>query len=83
MGGFFKSPKPERVTQPATTAAASAAAVEPAASAESDADVAARRERVQALVQQRRGRASTIATSSRGLLVPAGDGPARKSLLGE
>jgi hypothetical protein len=83
MGGLFKSPKAKPAAQPVTTLAAPAPAVEPAASTESDAEAAARRQRVQAMVQQRRGRASTIATSPRGLLISTGEGPVRKSLLGE
>lgn len=83
MGGLFKSPKPKPVAQPVATVAAPAAVVAPVVPAESDAETAARRQRVQAMVQQRRGRASTIATSPRGLLISSGGVPVRKSLLGE
>jgi hypothetical protein len=59
------------------------ATAEPSVASTSDPEEAARRQRVQAMVQQRRGRASTITTSPRGLLISTGNLPVRKSLLGE
>ncbi|MFO1129305.1 MAG: hypothetical protein U1E66_12835 [Rhodospirillales bacterium] len=82
MGGLFKSPKTS-AAQPIATVVASTPSTQSTSSTETDTEEVARRERVQALVQQRRNRASTIATSPRGLLIATSDLPVRKSLLGD
>ncbi len=83
MGGLINpssSPKSQptvATVAPAATTATTAAAV--AASTEQQES----QRRKEALERQRTGRASTIVTSSRGLLVPIDWTPQRKSLLGE
>jgi len=70
MGGMFKASQ-----APATNAAPTPAVVDTAAED--------RKRRLEALERQRAGRAGTITTSSRGLLMQADWVPERKSLLGE
>jgi hypothetical protein len=73
MGGFLKVPSPSKP---------SSAPVVPA-SAAVDPEQTERQRRLDALARQRAGRAGTIATSSRGVLIPTDWLPQRKSLLGE
>ncbi|MFO1152110.1 MAG: hypothetical protein U1E42_00390 [Rhodospirillales bacterium] len=83
MGGMFKSPKVAAATAVTPMVTTSTIAVQSTSCTDADAEETTRRQRVQAMVEQRRGRASTITTSQRGLLISASDLPARKSLLGE
>ncbi len=80
MGSLFRPPSP--AAAPVAVAAAPppvAPAVQPAV----DAEDAERRKRLEAIARRQRGLASTITTSSRGLLVLNETLPQRKSLLGE
>jgi hypothetical protein len=82
MGGMFKA-----ITPP--TPKATQSVVQPQAQAPSQVQATAttveveKERRKEALARQHSGRAGTIATSPRGLLLPAEWLPARKSLLGE
>jgi len=75
MGGLFKVPSAPSVSN-------ATAAVTPTATTV-DTATAERERRLEALNRQRLGRAGTITTSDRGLLVPASWEPQRKTLLGE
>ena len=68
MGSVFKTPKPAKL--PAVTPAV-------------DSDEKERQLRLETLARIRRGRAGTIATSPRGLLVVSDWSANRKSLLGQ
>lgn len=68
MGGVFKSPKPAKLPSPAPVV---------------DTAEEERKLRLETLARMRRGRAGTIATSPRGLLVTSDWTAARKSLLGQ
>jgi hypothetical protein len=68
MGNVFKAPKPAKLPAPAP-------AVDP--------DEKERQLRLETLARIRRGRAGTIATSPRGLLVVSDFSANRKSLLGQ
>jgi hypothetical protein len=70
MGGLINPPSPRSKPAPTT-------------SPQENTEQADRQRRVDALTRQRAGRAGTIATSPRGLLIPSDWTPARKSLLGE
>lgn len=70
MGGLINSPSPPS-SKPAPTPPAE------------DTEQADRQRRVDALARQRAGRAGTIVTSPRGLLMTSDWVPTRKSLLGE
>jgi hypothetical protein len=70
MGGLINPPSPPS-SKPAPTPRPQ------------DAEQADRQRRLDALARQRAGRAGTIATSPRGLLIPSDWAPTRKSLLGE
>lgn len=70
MGGFISAPSPRR-QEPAPK------------SVQVDEGELEHRRRLEALARQRRGRAGTIATSPRGLLVLSDWAAQRKSLLGE
>lgn len=68
MGGLFSAPSPPPpLPMPKVT----------------DPEEEARRKRLEEMERRRRGRAGTIATSSRGLLSQKSETPQRKSLLGE
>jgi len=75
MGGFMKIATPSTPSPAPVVAAPAAATV--------NTEQADRQRRLDALSRQRAGRAGTIATSSRGLLIPTDWMPQRKSLLGE
>ena len=77
MGGLMSTLKPQ------APKAASPAAVSSPADDQAAAEKANRQRRLDAMARQRSGRAGTIATSDRGLLVPVEWTPQRKSLLGE
>lgn len=68
MGSVFKAPKPAKLPAPAPTV---------------DPDEKERQLRLETLARIRRGRAGTIATSPRGLLVVSDLNANRKSLLGQ
>lgn len=68
MGSVFKAPKPAKLPAPAP-------AVDP--------EEKERQLRLETLARIRRGRAGTIATSPRGLLVVSDWNANRKSLLGQ
>ncbi len=74
MGGFLKIPTPSTQSTPSVATTSSSTV---------DAEKAARQRRVEALERQQAGRAGTITTTSRGLLLPSDWIPQRKSLLGE
>lgn len=74
MGGFLELPKPPRASSPAVVAAPVA---------RPNLVKLERDQRLEALERQRRGRAGTITTTSRGLLTPAEWAPEQKTLLGE
>ena len=78
MGGLIN---PSSSPKTASTSVAASAAT--AAAATATAEEEARKRRVEAAAKQRSGRAGTIVTSARGLLVPTDWTPQRKSLLGE
>ena len=84
MGGLINPSPPPKSQSPAAAAAAASSAT-PAATAAAVANTQeeARKRPVEAAPQQRSGRAGTIVTSARGLLVPIDWTPQRKSLLGE
>lgn len=69
MGAIFGAPKPPAPPPPP----------EPAV----DPDVEARQRRMEEIDRRRRGRAGTIATSSRGLLQPSDGASSAKTLFGE
>jgi hypothetical protein len=73
MGGLIDPPSPPS-PKPTPT---------PITPIPQDTDQADRQRRLEALARQRAGRAGTIVTSPRGLLVPSDWAPQRKSLLGE
>ncbi len=81
MGGLLKSPKtkPTQTVQVATPVAASTTDT----TSSSATEASAQEQRIDSLKRQARGRAATVATSSRGLLTLASTEPTRKSLLGE
>jgi hypothetical protein len=85
MGGLINpSSKPKTASTPvAATAATQAATAAATAAAAATAEEETRKRRVEAAAKQRSGRAGTIVTSARGLLVPTDWTPQRKSLLGE
>lgn len=66
MGGFFGGSSPPTYVPVTTT---------------DDAEEEARKQRLEAMARNRRGRAGMIATSDRGVL--SADAPAGKTLLGE
>ncbi|MBK8174225.1 MAG: hypothetical protein IPK66_02730 [Rhodospirillales bacterium] len=70
MGGLIKAATPPKVQSVATSTAVDTASEE-------------RQRRLDALERARAGRAGTITTSPRGMLVTAEWVPQRKSLLGE
>jgi hypothetical protein len=73
MGGLINPPSPPS-SKPTPT---------PRPQGSQDAEQADRQRRLDALARQRAGRAGTIATSPRGLLIPSDWAPTRKFLLGE
>lgn len=84
MGGLVNPSSPKQaVSSAASSTVTAAAAASTAAAAAASAEEEERKRRVEALTKQRTGRAGTIATSARGLLVPIDWTPQRKSLLGE
>jgi hypothetical protein len=74
MGGFLELPKPARA---ASAAPVTASVTRP------NLMKLERDQRLEALERRRRGRAGTIATSSRGLLTTANWSSEQKTLLGE
>jgi hypothetical protein len=74
MGGLLKVSSPSAARQQSVAVATTPAV---------DTAQAERQRRLDALARQRAGRAGTIATSARGLLVTTEWAPQRKSLLGE
>ena len=74
MGGLINPPSPSSRSIPAPT---------PAPLPAENTDQADRQRRVDAFARQRAGRAGTIVTSPRGLLMTSDWVPTRKSLLGE
>jgi hypothetical protein len=81
MGGLINPSKPKSTA--AVVASATPAPAETAAAAAAKTEQETRQRRVEAVQKQRSGRAGTIVTSARGLLVPIDWTPQRKSLLGE
>jgi hypothetical protein len=81
MGGLISPSKPK--STPAVVASATPVTAETTAAAAAKTEQETRQRRVEAVTKQRSGRAGTIATSARGLLVPIDWTPQRKSLLGE
>jgi hypothetical protein len=75
MGGLMKAVAPSTPKAAAPSSFTSTTATDTAE--------AERTRRLEALARQRAGRAGTIVTSARGLLVPTEAAPQRKSLLGE
>jgi hypothetical protein len=82
MGGLI-NPSSSPKTPSTSVAASAATAATTAAAVAATAEEETRKRRVETAAKQRSGRAGTIVTSARGLLVPTDWTPQRKSLLGE
>lgn len=79
MGSLFRAPSPPPSPPPVVTA--EPPAVPPAR--RPDREALERKRRLEEIARRQRGRASTVLTSPRGLLLLSDNAPQRRSLLGE